>query len=973
MTSEQKKNQRKRQLTIQYMVAVVLIFLVSLSSLVVLELILNRQEGYATVINMSGRQRMLSQKIALLAHEIVAEHRGEGRNDLYEQIHSAVQLMERSHQQLISGKRGEVNSVVLSDTLYNMYFHPPLEVDKLVSDYLAAITALIAEPNAKGEYDELSSLSVTARGALLGGLDAVVKQYEVESTRYTDILKNSALAIFFLMVLLLVLIVIFGFRPMANMVAENESMLKSILDSIPILMDIISKDGTILYQSKFLLDYLGESTVGQKCFEAYKTDQNQCESCPITATEQIADMKITTCFDKLGSGTVIEMTHLSLLFKGEPAFLHTFQDITEQKRTESFLVRAKEEADRASELKSNFLANMSHEIRTPMNAILGFSELALETELTTQQQDYVEKINRSSRSLLGIINEILDFSKIEAGKLSLENRQFSLQEILENITFLFGDKAQEKKVALTTYQHADIPVLLIGDALRLQQVLTNLVSNSLKFTDQGEITVRVDLEALSAQQARLEFSVEDTGIGIANDKLATLFNAFSQADSSTTRKYGGTGLGLAISRQLVELLGGTIEVNSTMGVGTVFRFTVPFELSSTLGQNQEADIREDEIISSIRGAHVLLVEDNHINRQVAEEILKKADITLDVANNGQEALEKILVKEINYDAILMDIQMPIMNGIECVQELRKREENMTTSSRQRARRIPVVAMTANAMQGDREQYLQAGMDDSITKPINRDTLFRVLANCIPKDHIWNKITCELCTARCGQKKEQENEREEDFDDKERNGAGDHLHESLKGIELKQGLARLEGNSELYFRLLSEFATENSSMVKKIQRALEKQDQECAVRLVHTIKGTAGSLGAVELSAASLTLEQAMREGKGTKTQMIQFEEALQQVLHSLGTLTDGQQHDEARREGIPDSDKERRSRLTVELESMLTGKKFQAASKWKELKPLLSGVDASILQQIDRSIGSFDHNTALKLLTALQINDKNRE
>lgn len=969
MTIEQQKQQRKRQLTIQYMVAVALIFFVSLSSLLILKHILDRQEGYATVINMSGRQRMLSQQIALLAHEIVAEHPVAGKEELHEQIQSAITLMKRSHQQLISGKAENASGVALSDTLSNMYFHSPLEVDRLVGDYLAAIDALIAAPDTESRYRELSFLSTIARGVLLDGLDAVVKQYETESSRYTDILKDSALAIFLLMVLLLLLIIFFGFRPMTNLVAENESMLNSILDSIPTLMDIVSKDGTILYQSKYLLDLLGKSTIGQKCFEAYKTDSTQCEACPIDNIELDSGVKLTTCFDRLGVGTVIEMTHLPLLFKGEEAVLHTFQDITEQKKTEAFLISAKEEADRASELKSNFLANMSHEIRTPMNAIIGFSDLALETELTTQQHDYVEKINRSSHSLLGIINRILDFSKIEAGKLSLEKNQFCLEEILENITLLLGDEAREKKVALITEQHADIPDLLVGDALRLQQILTNLVANSLKFTDKGEITVTVTLEALSDQQARLEFSVEDTGIGIDEDKLATLFNAFSQADSSTTRKYGGTGLGLAISRQLVELLGGSIDVSSTRGVGTVFTFTVPFGLHSVMKENLKADINEEEALSRIRGAHILLVEDNPINCQVAVGILEKVDITLDTASNGQEALEKIIIAKAGYDAILMDIQMPVMDGIKCVRELRKRERSDTNFSSRSAKRVPVIAMTANAMQGDREQYLQAGMDDYISKPIDREALFHVLASWIPKGQA--QTAENLFSTRHDQERRQKEDRRKNLGDRRSNAAKYLLPESLEGIELKQGLARLEGNSGFYLRLLKAFATENTSMDRKIRRALDKPDQEYAERLVHTVKGTAGSLGALNLATVSLALEQAIRDGGGVELQMTQFEKALQQVLHSLDTLPERQQHLQPGAERNSAFDNERRGRLMAELKQMLAGKNFQAVGKWQELKPLLSGIENATLLQIDRSLSKFDHNTALELLTELQTNEEN--
>ena len=970
---EQQKIRRNRQLTAQYMLAVTMIFLVSLSSLLVLRHILQQQEGYASVINMSGRQRMLSQQIALLAHELVENKQEETTETLVEEIHSALNLMEQSHQLLLSGNAENGSGVALSSALSKLYFQPPFEVDRGVIEYLASIRALITDPT----HEELSALSIHARGGLLNALNTVVQQYEAESDRNSEILKESAFAIFLLMVSLLIVIVVFGFRPMTNVVVENEIMLSTILDSIPILMDIVRKDGTIRYQSKFLIDLLGESTVGLKCFEAYKTDQAQCETCPIDQEKIDSGTKITTCFDRMGTGTIIEITHLPLVFMGEEAILHTFQDITEQKQTEAFLTRAREEADHASALKSSFLANMSHEIRTPMNAIIGFSELALETGLDRQQQDYLEKIYRSSRSLLGIINDILDFSKVEAGKLTLENRAFCLDSVMEEIVSLFDEKAREKNIGFLIHQQPEVPVFLMGDALRLQQILVNLVANSFKFTDQGEVTIQVGLDSLEDKQVRLTFAVADTGIGIAAEQLDSLFDAFSQADGSSTREYGGTGLGLTISRQLIELLGGEIDVDSEEGKGTIFRFTIPFalaeggedqqvgllegrsELYGPKSPGQQYDRRQEEAIAGIRGATILLVEDNPINRQVVEEVLRKADITLDTVVNGQQALEKI-GKEAGYDAVLMDIQMPVLDGVECVRKLRKREEISTgTIPGQEPDRLPVIAMTANAMQGDREKYLQAGMDDYVAKPIDRAELFAVLAGWIPKERGRRRVQKPLFAARSAQERRKNpKDRRKKTSDRRDIDQVYTLPENLAGFSLAQGLARLEGNVGLYLRLLKEFVTDYGSIVREIREALDKQEQEHAERILHTLKGVAGNLGARDLAAAALTLEQAIKGQGQAHEQLTQFESALQEVLQSLALLSEWQRNMATASESQPPQDDKGIAGLMAELSSMLSEKNFQAGSKWQELQPLLQDITDEQQQQLDQAINNFEFDQA---------------
>jgi signal transduction histidine kinase/CheY-like chemotaxis protein len=894
------------------MLAASFIFLLSLSSLLVLRYILQQQEGYANMINISDRQRMLSQNIILLAHEIVENHQKSASSRLKEQIDYSINLMAQSHQRLTAGKTVDGSGVELNDTLYTIFFQPPFEVDRLVTEYLADIKNITTKPASKKTYEELAALSATARGKLLTGLNEVVQQYQAERDRYSTTYKNGIFVIFFLVTAMLAMSTILWILPVINRVVKNEEMLHSVLDSLPILIDIVNDKGTILYQSQYLIERLGKATIGQKCFEAYRTDQKKCNSCPALTTHgrEDSDQKISTCFDRLSIGNIVEITHKPIIFNGQEAFFHSFTDITEQLMSEAFLMKAREEASHAGELKSNFLTNMSHEIRTPMNAIIGFTNLALETDLNKLQQDYLEKIDHSSKSLLKIFNDILLFSKADAGELTLKEETFNLNEVLEHTVALFANKAQEKDIQFLMQHQPDIPSFLFGDPLRLHQILVNLLANSVKFTDQGKITVQVDIESLNEHQVKLKFSVSDTGIGINKKKLATLFDSFSQADNSTTRKYSGTGLGLAISKQLVKLMGGKIALDSQEGKGSVFSFSIPFTLATTAGNSKAYQWYEKDICNSttnlntkygvdinnaiarIKEAHILLVDDNPINRQLTKEILAKADIILDTASNGKQALDKITKEKSEYDVILMDIQMPVMDGVECTRELRNYEKkNREKTSQQKKEMTPIIAMTANAMYGDQEKYLQALMNDYITKPINQTELFGVLAKWIPEDRGTRRVRQNLFNRRHGR------DRREDFDNRGHNSKDSRqvddehdveleysLPDNLPGIDLKQGLARVEGNTMLYFRLLNMFVEDYASIDLKIQTAIHDNNLESVDRIVHTVKGVAGSIGAQRLAKAALSYEKSTKNGKHINEELAQFIEALQQTLTSLGTL-----------------------------------------------------------------------------------------
>ena len=403
---------------------------------------------------------------------------------------------------------------------------------------------------------------------------------------------------------------------------------------------------------------------------------------------------------------------------------HRLEQLVEDRTRD--LAEAKEVAEAATRAKSEFLANMSHEIRTPMNAILGMTDLALRTSLTDKQRDYLDKARSAANSLLVIIDDILDFSKIEAGKLALEDEPFLLDDVLKRVESIVGLKAHEKGLRLNMNMGFDVPRSLIGDPLRLQQILVNLCNNAVKFADSGEIVVLTDKKvSYDLDRVTLLFSVRDSGIGMSEEQTKHLFQPFHQADTSTTRKYGGTGLGLAISKQLVEMMGGEIGVSSTLGEGSNFRFTAVFRktpesvLNISPGSEEAGD--PSALLSGLNGLRILLVEDNDFNRQVAQELLVGvAGIDVCMAGNGQEALA--CLESENFDLVLMDVEMPVMDGHETTVHIR---------SDPRFDRLPIIAMTAHAMIKDRDECLRAGMNDYVSKPFDPVVLFRILEKWAP--------------------------------------------------------------------------------------------------------------------------------------------------------------------------------------------------------------------------------------------------
>ncbi len=392
------------------------------------------------------------------------------------------------------------------------------------------------------------------------------------------------------------------------------------------------------------------------------------------------------------------------------------RDMTAHYQARAELIAAREAAEAAAVAKSQFLANMSHEIRTPLNAIVGLGHLLLRGELPTRQRTYVNQIQSSARMLLGTVEHVLDFSKIEAGKLELEAVPFQLDDVIEDVVGMLSAQAQGKGVALVTALPADVPRALLGDPLRLGQVLTNLVGNALKFTRAGQVTLAVERIELGVQGALLKFSVRDTGIGISADQLARIFEPFQQGDGSTTRQFGGTGLGLSISRQIVDLMGGRIEATSTPGAGSVFSFAVLLPLRTEAGA--PAASTADDVLAVLRGARVLVAEDNAINQEVARELLEGVGVVVFMADNGQDAVDTVLASNGAIEAVLMDLQMPRLDGLAATRALRAHAA---------LARLPIIAMTAHALVAERERCVAAGMNDYVSKPFEPSELFALLA------------------------------------------------------------------------------------------------------------------------------------------------------------------------------------------------------------------------------------------------------
>ena len=635
-------------------------------------------------------------------------------------------------------------------------------------------------------------------------------------------------------------------------------------------------------------------------------------------------------------------------------FVAVKEDITERRRIAEELVLAKDAADTANRLKSEFLANMSHEIRTPLNAIIGFSELALKMELGPQSYDYVNKISNAGESLLKTINDILDFSKIEAGKLDMEQTLFRLDDMLTNVISVVQQKAVEKQLQLLLEVSPEFPRLLVGDPHRLGQVIINLLGNAVKFTEQGEVKLSILLHEQSATHAKLRFAVSDTGVGLSAESLATLFQPFTQADGSTTRRFGGTGLGLSISKRLVEMMGGEITGESEPGKGSVFSFTAWFEIareqSVPLPGEEQAHpaagearpiplndrlFNDRETIHDFSGSRILLVEDNDINRQLAVELLKRVGITvIDLAVNGHEALARVTTGPMRYDLVLMDIQMPEMDGYEATRRIREDGRFAT---------LPIIAMTAHAMREERQKIIEAGMDDHITKPINSRNMFSTMSRYLHQSLPETPPDIRFVN--------------------EPEPVGAVLE--IPGLDTVAAMGRLGGDQDLYLRILELFITNQADSAVLVRQALATGDREQAERAAHTCRGVAGSIGATGLQQVAMGLESAIRRNEPAEVinRLVgPFAEELDRVMQALRCRLPFSTDSHA---GVAGFDRDRVTALLTRLRGYIRENDGRAEHYLLDCRDDFAGLPPDELNQLRVTIAHFDYDAALDALTAL--------
>jgi len=599
---------------------------------------------------------------------------------------------------------------------------------------------------------------------------------------------------------------IIGRKEIELALSVSEQRLRSMLESSPISVRIIrNSDHKIVFANHAFANMIHsphENVIGIDPIQFYENPQDWLDIVDQLKQDKPVINRLFALHGVDGHKFWALGSLFNTEYDGESANLGWFYDVTP-------IRLAQQQAEEANKSKSDFLANMSHEIRTPMNAVIGLLHLCLQTELDDKQRDYVSKAHYSARALLEILNDILDFSKIEAGKLGLEVMNFDLTSSLASIDSLAGHLAREKNLEFILSVAPDVPRFLLGDPLRLRQVLLNLTGNAIKFTNAGQIVLGVRLNKSEQDVVELEFSVRDSGIGLSVEQRDRLFQAFSQADTSTSRKFGGTGLGLVISKRLVEIMGGRLWIESSHeGQGSDFRFTARLQLGQkeVIPDTQLMDLREFK--KKLKGASVLLAEDNPFNQQVAQELLEHVGMQVTLANNGKEALERLAQQP--FDIVLMDVQMPVMDGFEATHKLRMMPGLSTQC---------VIAMTANAMSEDRQRCIAAGMDDFITKPVTPDQLYLTLAKWVSDEAL-----------PIGQ-----------------NPPAETANTEMAGIDLGVLKEMLQHDTSKIRKFALKFVETAEATLLEIQEANLRKDVPTISGLGHRLKSSARTIGAVDFA------------------------------------------------------------------------------------------------------------------------------
>ena len=499
-----------------------------------------------------------------------------------------------------------------------------------------------------------------------------------------------------------------------------------------------------------------------------------------------------------------------------------------------------EEAQNALEAKSNFLANMSHEIRTPMNAICGMAQLLSERELGDEESEYVETIQKSSESLLSIINEILDFSKIDSGKMEINEEEYHFNSLIHDVLSIIEFRLKDKSVKLITEINPNIPRIMIGDELRIRQILINLLNNAVNFTHRGSITLKIVWVPQGSDKGVLEVEVKDTGIGISEENMGKLFKAFGQIDTRKNRNVEGTGLGLAISKNLLELMGGGIWATSTLDYGSTFSFSLPQRVKDSRPSNYKNDhnivVRQnDEFKISFKAptARVMIVDDNKVNLLVAFEIMKRFGFEATTIDNGSEAFNRIDEHLVTYDMIFMDHMMPFMDGVETTMKIRALDS-------QYAKEIPIIALTANAIKGVEKQFKDAGMNDYLSKPIHVDQLNDILKKWLPLEKQIRVVDGEEMKPVPSSEAKTKEQREED------------LLFSLKGINIENGIRNCGGNRNVYIQILRTFSSSN--LAAGLESYYEAEDWHNYEVIAHSVKGACRNIGAEDIADKAYKLE-----------------------------------------------------------------------------------------------------------------------